>query len=79
MGERKRIDAMQEVTDNDAGKLMARWPIAPAAPLTFSGIPLAYWREEVRMDCAVSLARLKRIVEERGASYDATIEGLRSE
>ncbi len=46
-------------------------------PLTFSGIPLDYWREEVRLGCAVSLARLKRIVSERGAGYDRTIAGLK--
>ena len=44
--------------------------------LTFTGIPLEYWREEVRLECAVSLARLKRIVSELGADYDRTIAGL---
>lgn len=46
-------------------------------PLTFTGIPLEYWREEVRLDCAVSLARLRRIVSERGCDFDKTIAGLR--
>lgn len=50
---------------------------APAAPLTFSGIPLVYWQEEVRLNCAVSLARLRRIVGERGADFDRTIAGLK--
>ena len=64
-----------ELHSDRYGKLMARWPIAPA--LTFTGIPLDYWREEVRLDCKVSLARLRRIVEERGADYDRTIETLK--
>ena len=50
-----------------------------AAPLTFIGIPLDYWREEVRLDCAVSLARLRTICAERGADYDRTIAGLKGE
>lgn len=66
-----------ELGSDRYGRLMARWPIAPAAPLTFTGIPLEYWREEVRLMCAVSLARLRRMCESRGASYDATIAGLR--
>lgn len=45
--------------------------------LTFTGIPLDYWREEVRLECAVSLARLRRIVDERGADFDRTIAGLK--
>ncbi len=48
-----------------------------AAPLTFEGIPLDYWREEVRLDCAVSLARLRTICDQRGADYDRTIAGLK--
>ena len=46
-------------------------------PLTFSGIPRDYWREEVRLECAVSLARLRSICAERGADYDKTIAGLK--
>lgn len=46
--------------------------------LTFTGIPLTYWREEVRLNCAVSLARLQRICAERGADYDKTIAQLRA-
>ena len=126
-----------ELGSDRYGKLMARWPIAPAAPtetgywvsldyatfglwetngivtdaapiarkasmgrpiadvltyyrqkgarieklsepqaLTFSGIALEYWREEVRLECAVSLARLKRICQERNADFDRTIAGL---
>ncbi len=58
------------------GRLMARWPIAPDA-LTFTGIPLDYWREEVRLGCTASLDRLRRLVEQRGADYDKTIALLR--
>ncbi len=108
-----------ELGSDRYGKLLARWPIAPAAPLTscrscrikfedvngnalcdsclvdrvngagelelddpddvinLTGIPLDYWREEVRLDCAVSLARLARICQERNADFDKTIAGLR--
>lgn len=60
------------------GHLMARWPVAPAAPaLTFDGIPLEYWRGEVALGCAVSLARLKAICQERGCDYEMTIRGLK--
>ena len=45
-------------------------------PLTFSGVPLDYWQEEVRLGCAVSLARLRQICAERGADFDRTISGL---
>lgn len=45
--------------------------------LTFDGIPLAYWRGEVARGCAVSLQRLAVICQERGASYETTVEGLR--
>ncbi len=51
---------------------------APAAPLTFTGIPMGYWREEVRLGCAVSLARLAAICAERGADYDRTVTGLKA-
>ena len=44
--------------------------------LTFTGIPLAYWREEVRLGCAASLARLRAIVAARGADFELTIAGL---
>ncbi len=70
-----------EFGSDPEGRLAARWPIDPppvAKPaLTFTGIPLAYWREEARRGCAVALARLARIVEERGADYELTIAGLR--
>ncbi len=46
-------------------------------PLTFSGIPLDYWREEVRIGCAVAMARLRTICANRGADYDRTIAGLK--
>lgn len=45
--------------------------------LTFDGIPLEYWRTEVALGCAASLARLRTIVSERGADYDKTIVGLK--
>lgn len=62
------------------GHLMARWPIAPAAPaITFTGIPLDYWREEVRLGCAASLGRLRGIVRERGGDWEKTIEQLKGE
>lgn len=48
-------------------------------PLTFSGIPLDYWREEVRLECAVSLARLRSICANRGADFDRTVAGLKGE
>jgi len=65
---------------DDAGSLMARWP-TPAAPvggaLTFTGIPLAYWQNEVSLGCLVALERLKTICRERGCDYDLTVAGLR--
>ncbi len=64
-----------ELGADDDGRLIARWP---AMPLTFTGIPLDYWREEVRRGCAVSLARLRTICAERGADYDRTVAGLRT-
>lgn len=63
-----------ELGSDRYGKLMARWPVAPA--LAFSGIPLDYWREEVRIGCAASLTRLRSICAERGADYDRTVAGL---
>ncbi len=68
-----------ELGNDRYGKLMARWPVAPAAPLTFDGLPLEYWREEVRLDCAVSLARLRSICANRGADFDRTVAGLKGE
>jgi hypothetical protein len=44
--------------------------------LTFTGIPLDYWREEVALGCVVSLSRLARICQARGCDYDKTIAGL---
>ena len=46
-------------------------------PLTFSGIPLDYWQEEIKLGCAVSLARLRSICDQRGADYDRTVAGLK--
>lgn len=37
---------------------------------------LDYWRTEVALNCAVSLGRLARICQERGADYDKTVKGL---
>ena len=65
-----------ELGNDRYGKLMARWPIGPA--LTFSNVfVIAYWQDEILRDCAISLARLRRIVSERGCGYDKTLEGLR--
>lgn len=36
----------------------------------------ASWREELRLGCAASLSRLAAIVEERGASYAATVQAV---
>lgn len=68
-----------EIGADKAGHIMARWPLAPAAPLVFSGIALDYWREEVRLGCGVALERLETICRQRGADYEATIEGLQEE
>lgn len=111
-----------ELGSDRYGRLMARWPVAPAAPLTscrgcsvefedinghalcdeclvdrvngagelelddpddvinrplpLTGIPLAYWREEVAQGCSTSLQRLFVICRERGADYDMTVAGL---
>lgn len=46
--------------------------------LTFTGIPLEYWREEVRLG-SVALARLKTICAERGCDYEKTIQWLTTE
>lgn len=47
-------------------------------PLTFHNpIVLAYWRGEVARGCAASLGRLRGICQERGASYELTLKGLR--
>jgi hypothetical protein len=64
------------------GQDVRRWVLAglgmvePDA-LPLSGAPLDYWREEVRQGCAVSLDRLRRICQQRGADYDKTVEALR--
>ena len=50
--------------------------LTPKPALTFTGIPLEYWRREVALGCAVSLARLRAIVDERGADYEQTLKGL---
>lgn len=34
------------------------------------------WRAEIRRDCAVSLARLRRICESRGCDYAATVRAV---
>jgi hypothetical protein len=48
----------------------------PKPALTFTGIPLAYWRREVALGCAVALARLRRIVESRGCDWEQTIAAI---
>jgi len=69
-----------ELGSDRYGRLMARWPIAPAAPITFSNsIVIDYWREEILRGCAASLERLREICAERGADYDRTIAGLKGE
>lgn len=45
--------------------------------LTFTGIPLDYWRDEAARGCTASLSRLRAICEQRGADYDKTVAGLR--
>lgn len=45
-------------------------------PLVFTGTPLDYWREELRLNCAASLDRLRTLCASRGWSYDATVRGL---
>ncbi len=63
---------------DSAGHMMARWPVDPEPQaLTFTGIPLEYWREEVRLNCAASLLRLHAICQARGADYGMTVEALR--
>lgn len=49
---------------------------AEAGPLTFTGEPLAYWRDEAARGCAASLGRLRGICAAQGASYAATMRGL---
>ena len=69
-----------ELGSDRYGKLMARWPVAPAAPEAFpfdNPIVVAYWRDEIARDCAVALNRLRKICDQRGADYDRTVEGLR--
>ena len=66
-----------ELGSDRYGKLIARWPIAPAA-LTFSNVfVIAYWQDEIARDCAVSLARLRRICQQRNADYEQTAAGLK--
>lgn len=38
---------------------------------------LAFWRAEVALSCASSLARMRGIVAERSADWERTMEGLR--
>lgn len=49
---------------------------AEPGPLTFTGEPLAYWRDEAARGCTASLGRLRGLCATRGASYDATLRGL---
>jgi hypothetical protein len=49
---------------------------APSPALTFTGEPLAYWRDEAARGCAAALGRLREICAARGCSYDATMRGL---
>lgn len=66
-----------ELGSDRYGKLMARWPMAPAAPLMFANAAvIAYWREEIQLGCAASLERLRSICAERGADVERTVEGL---
>lgn len=58
-------------------RIAVRYAPAPSPALAFTGIPLAYWQEEVRLGCVASLTRLEKICAERGADYDKTIVGLR--
>jgi DNA primase len=71
---------------DDAGAMLAAgadvrgWVLAglgktPRA-LPLSGIPLDYWREELRLN-SPALERLKRICQAAGYDYEATIERLR--
>lgn len=63
--------------DDIQSRLDARRVPEAKPALTFTGEPLAYWREEVALGCAVSLARLRRIVSARGADYELTLKGLK--
>lgn len=45
--------------------------------LLFKGEPRTYWRQEVKLECKSSLARLRRICSERGCDYTKTVEALR--
>lgn len=72
-GEKNALCALWRQLDDAGQALLA----AQQRPLVFSGAPLDYWREEVRLGCAASLKRLRAICAERGADYDATIEELR--
>lgn len=66
------------IGNDEQGRLMARWPIAPAAPITFSNaIVIEYWRDEIQRGCAASLERLREICAERGADYDRTVAELK--
>jgi hypothetical protein len=51
-------------------------PTKPALAFT-SDIAAEYWRQEVALDCQVSLGRLRAICQERGADFDKTIAGLK--
>lgn len=62
------------------GHMMARWPVDPEPQaLTFTGIPLDYWRTEVALNCAVALRRLRGICEARGCDFEKTLKGLTDE
>jgi hypothetical protein len=63
--------------DEIQSRLDARRELTPRPALSFTGIPLEYWQEEVRLGCVASMERLRRIVAERGADYDKTITGLK--
>ncbi len=60
------------------GWVLAGLGKAEPQALTFEGIPLDYWREEVRLGCTASLGRLRRMCEQRGADYDKTIAALQA-
>lgn len=50
--------------------------VAPAALVFTNPVVLDYWREELRLNCAVSLDRLREICAARGASVETTVRGL---
>lgn len=68
----KHARAWDDIRERLAARTQATKPA-----LTFTGIPLEYWRAEVALGCTASLARLRAIVRERGADWETTMEGLK--